>query len=148
MKLSYSVALLGAALFLAGAEQRIQRKDLPPAVEKAVQARSSGATIHRFTRETEHGKTIYEAEMTMNGHGKDVSFDAAGNVVEVEEEVPLTSIPAAARAAVEKTASGSQIKKVEKVTGGGSTTYEAAYTKGGKSREVSFHADGSPAKED
>ena len=146
MKLGISVALC-CVLSLAAAEKRIQRKDLPPPVERAVQAQSAGATIRGFTQESEHGKTIYEAEMTANGHGKDVSFDAAGNVVGVEEEVPLDNIPATARAAIEKTVSGGKIRKVEKVTEGGATSYEAAYTKAGKSREVSVHADGSPAKD-
>jgi hypothetical protein len=37
--------------------------------------------IRGFTQESEKGKIIYEAEMTVSGHSKDVSFDAAGNVV-------------------------------------------------------------------
>jgi len=146
MKPRIFITLVCAALSLTAAEKRIQRKDLPPKVEQAVQAQSAGATIRGFTQETLHGKTLYEAEMTVNGHGKDVSFDSAGNVVSVEEEIPLESIPPAAKAAIEKTAAGSKINKVEKVTEGGTTSYEAAYRNGGKSREFTVRADGSPVK--
>ena len=136
------------ALSLVAAEKRIQRRDLPPPVERAVQAQSAGARIRGFTQESIHGKTIYEAELTVSGHSKDVSFDAAGNVVGIEEEVSLNSIPAAAREAIEKAAAGDQIRKVERVTEGSATSYEVAYTKAGRSREYSVNADGSPTKRD
>ena len=79
-------ALLLAALASSAAEKRVQMKDLPPAVQKAVQEQSVGATIKGFTKESENGATTYEAEMIVNGHGKDVSFDPSGKVVAVEEE--------------------------------------------------------------
>jgi hypothetical protein len=50
----------------------------------------------------------------VNGHGKDVSFDAAGNLVSVEEEVALESVPSAAKAAIDKATAGGKIKKVER----------------------------------
>jgi hypothetical protein len=145
MTYKMSIALV-CALSLVAAEKRIQGKDLPPPVERAVQVQSAGATIRGFTQESIHGKTIYEAELTVNGHSKDVSFNAAGNVVGIEEEVALDSIPAAAREAIEKAAAGNHISKVERVTEGGATSYEAAYTKAGRSREYSVNPDGSPTK--
>ena len=138
--------LLLAALALTAAEKKIQMKDLPPTVQKAVQEQSAGATIKGFTQETEKGATTYEAEMIVNGHGKDVSFDSAGRVVGIEEEVALDSVPAPVRAAIEKATERGKIKKVEKVTEGGTTSYEAAYTEAGKAREVAVKPDGSRMK--
>jgi len=123
-------------------------KDLPPAVQRTVQEQSKGATVRGLLTEVEHGRRIYEVEMTVNGHGKDVSMDASGTVLEVEEEVPLGSIPAAARAAIEKAAAGGKIAKVEKVTGEKEVAYEAALRKDGKSSEVRVSADGSMLPED
>ena len=76
-------------------EKKIKRTDLPPAVEKTVAAQSEGATIKGFNEEQENGKTFYEAEMTVNGHSKDVLIDPKGAIVEVEEQVDFASLPAA-----------------------------------------------------
>ena len=73
-------------------EKKIKRSDLPAAVEKTVAAESAGATIKGFSREKENGQIFYEAEMTVNGHTKDVLMDANGAVVEVEEEVAVDAL--------------------------------------------------------
>ena len=67
-------------------EKKIKREELPPAVEKTVAAQSQGAAIKGFSTEVEEGKTLYEVELTVNGHGKDISMDKDGKIVEVEEE--------------------------------------------------------------
>jgi uncharacterized membrane protein YkoI len=110
--------------------------DLPPAVQNAVKEQSKGATIRGLSKETEKGKTEYEAELTLNGQNRDVSFDAAGNVISVEEEVPLSSVPDAARAAIQKAAAGGSLGKVEQVKENGKLFYEATILKGGKSSEI------------
>ncbi len=74
-------------------EKKIKRSDLPAAVEKTVVAESAGATIKGFSQEKENGQIFYEAEMTVNGHTKDVLIDANGAVVEVEEEVAVDTLP-------------------------------------------------------
>ena len=96
------------------------------------------------------GKTIYEVEMTVNGHGKDISMDAQGNVVEVEEEVEIASIPEGARTAIEKGAAGGKILKVEAVSDGSGSpnAYEAHVRKADKQSEVRVAPDGSPKPED
>ncbi len=62
-------------------EKKIKRSDLPAAVEKTVAAQSAGATIKGFSQEKENGQVFYEAEMTVNGHTKDMLIDANGTVV-------------------------------------------------------------------
>lgn len=64
-----------------------------------------------------------------------------------EEEIPLESIPAAAKSAIEKKAAGGKIAKVEKVTDGKAVSYEAVIEKNGKSSEFAVGADGSTKKE-
>src|SRR6202051_975377 len=88
-----------APLCLAG-EKKVKMEDLPAVVQAAVKQQSQGATIKGLAKETEKGKTTYEVELTVNGHGKDVSFDPTGKVVSVEEEMVLDSIPAPARDAI------------------------------------------------
>jgi len=69
------VAALSLTTIAVAQEKKIQRADLPPAVEKTVVAQSQGATIKGFSQEKENGQTYYEAEMTIGGHSKDVTID-------------------------------------------------------------------------
>src|SRR5579864_560298 len=108
------LVLMAASLF--AAEKRVKMENLPPAVQKTVQQQSKGATIRGLSQEVENGKTFYEAELKVNGHNKDLLIDSAGAVVEIEEEVPLDSVPAAAKAAIEKGARKGKIALVESVT--------------------------------
>src|SRR5580704_19169544 len=100
-------------------EKRIKREELPPAVEKTVAAQSQGATIKGFSTEVEGGKTLYEVELTVNGHGKDISMDKDGKIVEVEEEVAVDSLPPEVKAGLKKAAGGGAITKVESLTKSG-----------------------------
>ncbi len=129
------------------ADTKIKMENLPPAVQQAVKEQLKTATLIGLSKETEKGKTTYEAETKVNGKTRDIEFDSKGAVIAVEEEVDIASIPAAAKAAIEKGAAGGTIKKVESVTHGTAVSYEAAIkTKAGKNIEVAVSADGSVHK--
>jgi uncharacterized membrane protein YkoI len=145
MRTLIALGLIGAVAAMA-AEKKVKMQDLPPAVQQAVKEQTKNATLLGLTQEVEDGKTVYEAETKVNSRGRDVTMDSSGAVLVVEEEVTLDSIPAAARAAIEKEAAGGKITKVETVTKGKTVTYEAAVTKKGKKSEISFTADGAPVK--
>ena len=133
---------------VSAAEKRVKMESLPPAVQKTVQEQSKGGTIRGLAEEIEGGKTFYEAELKVNGHNKDLLIDASGAVVEIEEEVALDSVPAAAKAAIEKGAGKGKIATVESVTKDNAiVAYEAKIKTAGKSSEVRVTPDGAPAKE-
>ena len=140
------VLVLVGSLFVANAlaqEKKIQRSELPPAVEKAVAAQSHGATIRGFSQEREKGQTYYEAEMTVNGKSKDVLMDASGAIVEVEEQVEMDTLPAAIREVLQAKAGQGKILKVESVTKHDKlVAYEAKVTTGGKKSEIQVGPDG------
>ncbi len=118
-------------------EKKIKRSDLPPAVEKTVAEQSAGATIKGFNEEKEKGKTVYEAEMIVNGHTKDIAIDATGDVFEVEEEIKVASLPPAVRRALKAKAKLGKILKVESITKHGKlVAYEAQISTNGKNFEV------------
>jgi len=123
-------------------EKAITMKDLPAAVQRTVQEQIKGAAILHLSKEFEGGKTVYEVEMQVKGHGKDVTIGASGAVIEVEEEVALESIPGAAREAIKKAAGSGQITKVETVTEGNRLAYEAHLRKDGKRSEIKVSGDG------
>lgn len=126
-------------------EQKIERSQLPPAVQKTVDARAQGATIRGFSKEVEHGKLSYEVALTVNGHSREVQMDPAGNVTEVEEEVRVTEIPAEVKAGLKQKAGAGTILKVESLSKHEKiVAYEAQVMTGGKKSEIQVGPDGKP----
>jgi len=148
MKVHLFVALAGG-LLLAGTasaqEKKIKRSDLPPAVEKTVAAQSGGATIRGFSTEKEKGQTLYEVEMTVNGHSKDITMGADGSIVEIEEQVALDSLSPEVKAGLQAKAGKGKILKVESLTKKDKlVAYEAQVEINGKKSEVQVGPDGKP----
>jgi hypothetical protein len=151
MKQTFLAFLTIAAIsgLAGGAAKGLEVKDLPAAVQKTVQDTLMGAAIKNISKEVEKGVTQYEVETMLNGKHRDFNVDAKGKLVVVEEEVDIASIPAAAKAAIEKKMAGGKLKMVETVDkGDGVTLYEASYTsKAGKSAAVLVKADGTETKD-
>lgn len=147
MRIAKLTALAALALTTTAVaqEKKIQRADLPPAVEKTVAVQSQGATIKGFSQEKENGQTQYEAEMTVKGHSKDVTIDPSGAVVEVEEQVSLDSLPAAVKDGLQAKAGKGKIVKVESLTKHDKlVAYEAKVQTDGKKSEIQVGPDGKP----
>jgi uncharacterized membrane protein YkoI len=149
MKVNRFVAFAAGGLLLAGfacaQEKKIKRSDLPPAVEKTVAAQSAGATIREFSTEKENGQTLYEVEMTVNGHSKDISMTADGSIVEIEEQVAMDSLPSDVKAGLQAKAGKGTILKVESLTKKGKlVAYEAKVETNGKKSEIQVGPDGKP----
>jgi uncharacterized membrane protein YkoI len=118
-------------------------KDLPEAVQKTVTEQSRGATIRGLSKETEKGKTVYEAELNVDGHSKDISMDSAGHIIEVEEQVQLSSLPEAVQGGIKQSAGTAHVSMVESVTKDGALRYYEVHVKrGGKNSEIYIGADG------
>jgi len=141
------ISTLALILLVAGTaaaqERKITRADLPAAVERTVAAQSQGATIRGFAEEKEKGQTFYEVELTVAGHTKDVLIDASGTVLEVEEQVELSALPAPVRTALLARAGAGKIETVESLTKRGTlVAYEAHLVTNGKRSEIQVGPDG------
>src|SRR5260370_27726139 len=96
--------------------------DLPPAVQKTVYDQLKGAEVKSIATETWNGKVQYEVETMLNGKHRDFEVDTTkGALLAVEEETALDSVPAAAKAAIEKKVAGGKLGMVEIVTKDGNT---------------------------
>ena len=123
--------------------KKIERGALPPAVEKTVAAESKGATIQGFSTEVEDGKRVYEAALTVNGHARVLEIDEQGNLLAIEDEISLASVPPAVKAALTKAAGKGTIEKVETLTKKGKVVaYEADVKTGTKRSEIQVGPDG------
>jgi hypothetical protein len=139
----FVIAVFTAVTGATAQEKKITKADLPEAVQKTVDAQSQGATIRGFSTKIENGKRIYEAELTVNGHGKDISMDKEGNIIEIEEEVSLDSLPQAVCDGLAHAAGSGTITKVEAVTKNNKlVAYEAGVKTGAKHSEIQVGPDG------
>ena len=133
------------AISLSASEKKIQRSDLPPAVEKTVVEQSQGAKVRGFNLETEEGETYYEVELIVDGHSKDVLVEKDGKVVEVEEQIAITELPPAVRDGLQAKAGKGKLTKVESIRKHDQlVAYEAQVLTGQKRSEVQVGPDGKP----
>jgi uncharacterized membrane protein YkoI len=128
-------------------EKKVTREQLPPAVEKTVAKQSEGATIKGFAIESEHGQKFYEASLIVNGHSKDILIDKNGNVVEIEEQVSMDSLPASVQDGLKKAAGSGTIEIIESLTKNGQlVAYEAQVKHGKKRSEIQVGPNGEKLK--
>ncbi|HXI22870.1 MAG TPA: hypothetical protein VNG71_03265 [Pyrinomonadaceae bacterium] len=148
MKVFATPLLVGVLFCIAPAQERkINRSQLPPAVEQTVVRESEGATIKGFASEVEHGQKFYEASLVVNGHTKDILMDRQGNIVEVEEQVAMDSLPAAVQDALRKSAGRGTISMVESLTKNGQlVAYEAHVKHGLRRSEIQVGPNGEKLK--
>jgi hypothetical protein len=126
-------------------EKKLKRSDLPAAVQKTVDQESQGATIRGYSSETDNGQLVYEVEMRVRGHGRDVLIGADGSVMEIEEEVALDSLPTPVREGLKHLVGRGRITKVESLTKHGAiVAYEAQVRTGTKRSEIQVGPDGKP----
>ena len=101
------------------ANDALEVKGAPAPVQKTVMEQSDGGTLVGFTTEKEKGETLYEAEMKVGGHSRNLLIDASGTVREVEEETELSALPKGVQAEVQKSVGKSKIMSMEAVTKSG-----------------------------
>lgn len=124
-------------------EKHLKKSDLPEAVQKTADEQSKGSTVKGYATEMEEGKKVYEVELNAGGHTKDVTIAEDGTVLEVEEQVNMSKLPAGVRDALKKKAGSGMITKVESLTKGGNlVAYEAFVKTGKKTAEIQVGPDG------
>ena len=135
------IALVGVSQLRA---QKVQLKDLPPAVKATVEAETKTATLKGLSKDKENGKVVYELESLVNGRTRDLMIDSAGKVYVIEEQLDVDKAPAPVKAALE--AKG-KILVLESVLEHGKTHYEGqVQTKAGKKIAIELDAAGTPIK--
>jgi hypothetical protein len=81
----------------------------------------------------------------VTGHHKDFLMDSAGNVVEIEEQVALDSLPASVQDGLQAMARRGKMLDVESITKHGKlVAYEAQVVKNGKRTEARVGPEGNP----
>ena len=72
----------------------------PAAVEAAFKRKYPNATVKAVSKETDAGQTTYEVESVDAGKRRDLVYQPDGTVVDYEEELKASEVPAAVLAAI------------------------------------------------
>jgi hypothetical protein len=144
-----TVAVLLAVVPSANAESKVPCDTLPVAIQHQAKMEARDATVTGCVKDKENGKLTYEVETLKDGKSKDITLDASGTILEVEQQVTASSLPPAVSNAIEKAARGGKIGKIESVTRRGViASYETTILQKGRRREVAFNPQGDPVQAD
>jgi hypothetical protein len=89
---------------------------LPDKVLQALHARFPKAEIHKWTREKEDGRILFDIEFTQEGRKLEADIAVEGTIVNWEQEIPSAELPAAVRTAVEKRYPGADLRQAMAMT--------------------------------
>jgi uncharacterized membrane protein YkoI len=141
----FAVAILTLLLAIPCVAQKENKraiKRLPSAVLSAFQKEYPNAKIIGSGKERQGGKTVYEVESKDSTISRDLIYAANGNVIEVEESVPIKDLPEAVAGAVKTGYPKAQITKSERLTRGPDVRYEMQLKEGKKAISLEISVNG------
>lgn len=134
------LGMLGVAGWAAALDdEKVSLDQVPAAARRALEMQAGGAKFTEIEREVEHGVTVYEAEWIDHGTEHEVSVSADGELLEIEEIVPVEKVPAAVREAIAKHLGAGTKVVIEKTT---VVYYEVEAKVDGKEKELYFSPTG------
>lgn len=144
----FLITAAGLCTYCPAVEKELDPKDLPAAVSTAIAKAYPKAEIDETVAHIKKGVTTYEAELeTSDGSEIELTLDASGKILTVEQEIEPEKLPAAVSASVAKAYPGAEIEDAEIITENGETTYEVEVsTKGGKEMDITLDASGKVLK--
>ena len=131
------------AIALPGASLAAQ-DSLPSAVASAFHQAYPVARVLHVSKERRDGNVVYEIESRDGDTRRDLIYSPAGAVLEIEERIPVDSVPAVVRAAAEHRIAGGTLVGAERVTRGTVILYEVQLRLNGRSRFLTYDPEGRP----
>lgn len=153
-------------------ESEVSIDQVPDAVRATLLAQAGGGTIQEIEMDTEDGKTVYEAEVLINGVEVDIEVAADGTLIgtetededddddanddddddedaddeededDDEEQVSIDELPAAVKATIMAEAGGKEIREIVKESDDAQVVYEAEVIVDGKEVDIRVSPDG------
>lgn len=117
---------------------------LPQAVASAFHQAYPAARVLHVSKEPRDGKIVYEIESRDGATRRDLIYSPAGAVLEIEERIPVDSVPAVVRAAAERRVAGGTLVGAERVTRGTVILFEVQLRLNGRSRFLTYDPEGRP----
>ena len=141
-------------------EKEVSIQEVPAAVKATLLAQAGGGTIAEIEMGTENGRTVYEADVIIDGKEVEIQVAPDGTLLstkvedddgdddegddedENEEEISLDQVPEAVKATMLKEAAGAEIEEVVKETEDDQISYEAEFEVNGQDVEIEVAPDG------
>lgn len=147
------MALLAGSPALLVAAEKVEFTDLPPAVQKTINAQAGASGIASIERTTRHGIPLYEVRLSQPGNARPLYISETGSVINLDHVVSSTAkegsrkvkfseLPVAVQNTLRSQAGSSRIEDIDAVTRSGETTYNAAFKRDGKTAELWLDANG------
>lgn len=123
-------------------EQVVPWESLPAEIKRSIEDHRSGEQPVKIERSLDDGYTYFEAEYSKkNGVTHEVKVDEMGQIVEIEDEIPVDKFPMEARDSLAKSFPNSSIKEVTRKQ---AVYFTVELEKGDQELELSFLSNGSP----
>jgi uncharacterized membrane protein YkoI len=108
---------------------------LPPAVQKSIQAQLANGTLGPINRSDEDGDVRYTVEITKGGQVREYGFDESGALVSTE--MALTEAPLVVQKTIQGQIGGGTVEGLYKTIDDGAVSYDADWkTKDGAERSL------------
>ena len=117
---------------------------LPQVVASAFRQAYPAARVLNVSKERRDGKVVYEIESRDGDTRRDLIYSPMGAVLEIEERIPVDSVPAVVRAAAERQVVGGTLVGAERVTRGAVILFEVQLRLNGRSRFLTYDPEGRP----
>jgi len=115
LRIAACLAGVGLVASLSLAQEKVDPSKLPPKVAAALRARFPGATIVQVTKELESGVVVYDIEMTKDGKKHEMDCKEDGTLVDIQNEIAVKDLPAAATRAIQAKHPGCTIKEAGEI---------------------------------
>jgi len=130
-------------------EEEIKFADAPPAAQKTLQREAGDVKIDKLDKMAKKGRTVYEADVKIDGHNYEIIVTAEGQLLskeldeeEEEAEIKFADAPSVVQKTLLREAGGTKIDKVDKLSREGRTLYETDVKIDGKNYEIVVTAEG------
>ncbi len=146
-KIQLLVAALGvgigmSAMAMEPKEENIKLESAPAAVQAAIKKAVGAGTLGDVTKEVEDGKTVFEADFTIDKVDHAVKVNEKGEVLEEEVDVEIASLPAAVTASIKAKYADGKVEDAELVKAAGKSFYEVSVEAGGADHKIQIDAAG------